>query len=55
MGWMGGSVLETLWVRIRTDDLKCYRMMVGICYKAFIRVRRCRKSSLNNLRKFMNC
>lgn len=55
MGWMGDSVLETLWIRIRTYDLQCYRVLVGICYKALIRVRKCRNSSLNNLRKFMNC
>lgn len=41
--------------RIGTDDLKCYRVMVGICYRPLIRVRKCRKPSLNNLRKFMNC
>lgn len=37
MGWMGDSMLESLWVRIRTDGLKCYRVMIGICYRALIR------------------
>lgn len=55
MGWMGDSVLKSLWVRIKTDDLKCYRVMVGIHYRALIRMRKCRKSSLDNLRKFINC
>lgn len=42
--WMCDSVLESLWVRIRTDDLECYSVMVGICYRALIRVRKCRNN-----------
>lgn len=44
MGWMSDSVLESFWVRAGPDDLKCYRVMVGVCYRALIRVRKCRNN-----------
>ena len=33
MGCVGDSVLESLWNRIRREDFKGYRVMVGICYR----------------------
>lgn len=33
VGWVDDSVLGSLWVRIGRWDIKCYTVMVGICYR----------------------
>lgn len=34
MGWVGDSVLESSWVRVRREYFEGYRVMVGICYRS---------------------